>query len=99
MLGAAKQLPMGTGNLTVGAFFESGWGRYDTYNDTDSGDVHGSGSADYVGGGVLARQDWASGLYAAGPVRCGRMRADWCRADTGGSNRSEGRVVATESVS
>lgn len=83
MLGAAKQLPMGLGKLTVGVFFEGGWSSYDTYNDFDGGDVRGSGRADYVGGGVLAQRDWASGLYAQASVRGGRIRSDWSSADMG----------------
>src|SRR3546814_3769134 len=42
LLGVAKQVAMnagGAGNLTLGAFFEGGWGNYDSYNDFDSGEV------------------------------------------------------------
>ncbi|WP_158609125.1 autotransporter outer membrane beta-barrel domain-containing protein [Pusillimonas sp. NJUB218] len=59
MLGAAKKIPQGTGQLMAGVFVEGGWGKYKTYNEFSTGVVRGSGKSRYAGGGVLLRRDWA----------------------------------------
>jgi hypothetical protein len=64
-------------HAVVGAFFEYGNGSYDTYNSFNGIDVNGDGDADYLGGGLLARLDFAktgSGhVYAEGSFRAGRI--------------------------
>lgn len=81
MLGAAKRFANRAGGLTAGVFFESGWSRYDTYNDFTGNTVHGTGSARYTGGGVLARQDWSRGWYTEASVRAGQVSSDWRSTD------------------
>jgi outer membrane autotransporter protein len=46
------------GRVTVGGFFESGWGNYDTSNSFGGfASVDGSGDTSYVGGGAFGRLD------------------------------------------
>jgi len=83
MLGMARRFPNSAGALTAGAFFEAGWTSYDTYNDfPGSQHVHGSGNAHYAGGGILAKQNFKSGLYLQGALRAGRVGSNW-KADSG----------------
>lgn len=88
LLGAKKGFQTQSGSLAAGAFFEAGWGNYDTYNNFGDGNVRGTGSADYYGVGVLLRHDWKSGLYAEGSLRGGRISSDWSSKDMGVANAS-----------
>jgi hypothetical protein len=70
------------GRVTLGAFFEYGRGSYDSYNAfSNAASVDGSGDADYFGGGLLTRLDFAGGdsghAYAEGSLRAGRLRNDY----------------------
>ncbi|NOL49637.1 autotransporter outer membrane beta-barrel domain-containing protein [Pelistega europaea] len=73
IVGLVRGFHLDKGDLTVGAFFEAGRSRYDTYNDVIEGGV-GNGTVDYSGGGLLARFDARSGFYAEGSVRAGQAR-------------------------
>src|SRR5699024_3843919 len=84
----ARQFADSAGPLTVAAFVEGGWSDYDSYNSFKTGSVHGSGNAHYAGGGLLLHQDWASGLYAGGIVRGGRIRYDWSSHDMVGASKA-----------
>src|SRR5699024_9764137 len=77
LAGVKKRFQLDSGSLAAGAFFESGWGDYDTTNHFTSGKVRGSGSTEYYGVGALLRHDWQSGLYAEGSLRAGRINSDW----------------------
>jgi hypothetical protein len=82
LLGAALGTDVSFGRLTVGAFFEIGDGSYDTYNDFAAhANVEGSGDTKYVGGGLLARLDFAksdSGMtYVEASGRAGRSSTDF----------------------
>jgi outer membrane autotransporter protein len=47
------------GRLTLGVFFEGGWGSYDSYNSfSNAASVNGDGDIDYYGGGLLFRHDF-----------------------------------------
>jgi outer membrane autotransporter protein len=64
--------------LTLGAFFEHGNGSYDTYNSfTGAAAFEGDGEADYLGGGLMTRLDFAQNdtgnFYAEGAFRLGRI--------------------------
>ena len=60
-------------NLTLGAFLEAGWGRYDTYNSFyNAADVNGDGNSRYFGAGVLGRYDFTNGFYTDASLRFGR---------------------------
>ena len=62
------------GSLLLGAFFEAGYADYDTHNAFASGSVRGDGDSRYYGGGVLARYDWQSELYAEASGRVGGVK-------------------------
>jgi outer membrane autotransporter protein len=48
------------GQLTLGVFFLYGTGDYDTYNSFgNAASVHGTGDVHHIGGGALARMDFA----------------------------------------
>lgn len=61
--------------FVTGAFIESGWGSYDTYNGFNTmKSVNGDGHSRYVGLGVLGRYDFESGVYVEGSLRGGKNR-------------------------
>lgn len=74
MLGLGKRFAAGTGALVLGAFFENGYGSYNSY--MDGGNGHGNGA--YYGGGVLTRYDVlrgkAAGMYGEASFRVGSLR-------------------------
>ncbi|MDR1310895.1 MAG: autotransporter-associated beta strand repeat-containing protein [Burkholderiaceae bacterium] len=74
------------GRITLGAFFEAGWGNYNSYNSfSTSASVDGRGDTSYHGGGVLGRYEVTegalSGLYAEASARMGRAKADFRTGD------------------
>jgi autotransporter passenger strand-loop-strand repeat protein len=74
------------GRLTLGAFFEGGWGNYDSRNSfSNAASVHGKGDASYYGGGILGRYDVTegalSGLYFDASARVGRAKTDFRTGD------------------
>ena len=71
--GIAKKNANKSGTFTWGPFFETGQGNYDSYLDNGT---HGSGSPSYTGGGVFARQEFASGCYVEGALRLGKTKAE-----------------------
>ena len=71
--GIAKKNANKSGTFTWGPFFETGHGNYDSYLDNGT---HGSGSTSYTGGGVFARQEFASGCYVEGALRLGKTKAE-----------------------
>ena len=80
--GIAKKNANKSGAFTWGPFFETGHGNYDSYLDNGT---HGSGSTSYTGGGVFARQEFASGCYVEGALRLGKTKADYSSSDLGTS--------------
>ncbi len=77
-------------NLMLGAFFEAGWGNYDSHNSFSSAPtVRGEGNSRFYGGGILARYDTSFGLYTEGSFRMGEVKTDYDSNDfvtTGGSH-------------
>lgn len=72
--------------LTMGVFFEGGWGNYNSHNSFNSApSVKGDGDISYLGGGVLARYDLtgtrAKGLYADTSFRAGQVKNDFSSDD------------------
>jgi outer membrane autotransporter protein len=60
LTGLAWGQDLSPGRLTLGAFFEYGYGNYDTHNSfSNAASVRGDGDTDYVGGGLLGRFDFA----------------------------------------
>ena len=80
--GIAKKNANKSGTFTWGPFFETGHGNYDSYLDNGT---HGSGSTSYTGGGIFARQEFASGCYVEGSLRTGKTEADYSSSDLGTS--------------
>ncbi len=68
---------VGCQNLLLGAFFEAGWGSYDSHNSFATGSVKGEGDSNYYGGGIMARYDTSFGLYAEGSFRIGEVDTDY----------------------
>ncbi|MBE1237739.1 autotransporter outer membrane beta-barrel domain-containing protein [Phaeovibrio sulfidiphilus] len=79
------------GPLNIVAFFESGWGDYDTEHSFWGGRGTGEGKAVYAGGGVLLRQDFLMGLYLEGSLRGG-----WASNDFRNRNVSGGADLKTD---
>ena len=82
LAGIALGNDVGPGRATLGAFFEAGWGSYNSYNSfSSSASVDGKGNMDYYGGGILARYDltqgFLSGLYFDASGRIGGTRTDF----------------------
>jgi outer membrane autotransporter protein len=74
------------GRFTGGAFFEYGTGSYDTYNSFSNAETtKGDGNAWYIGGGVLARMDFADTgpghFYAEGTGRAGKIHNEYESSD------------------
>ncbi|MDR2892520.1 MAG: autotransporter-associated beta strand repeat-containing protein [Deltaproteobacteria bacterium] len=74
------------GRLTAGAFFEAGWGNYDSHNSfSNYASADGDGNTSYYGAGLLGRYDIKegalSGLYVDGSARAGRAEADFSSDD------------------
>lgn len=64
-----------SGTLLAGAFFEYGYGDYDSHNSfANAASVRGDGDSRYYGGGLLARFDWSNGFYAEASGRVGEVR-------------------------
>jgi outer membrane autotransporter protein len=70
-------LSASVGNASVGGFFETGDGDYDTHNSFSSGKVKGSGDLRYHGVGLLGRVDIAGGAYVEASLRAGRTKNDY----------------------
>ena len=66
------------GRMMLGAFFEGGRGNYNSYNSfNNAASVDGWGDLSYYGGGILARFDWASGMYVEGSLRAGNSHVSY----------------------
>jgi outer membrane autotransporter protein len=82
LAGLALGNDLGPGRITLGAFFEGGWGSYNSYNNFSNYEsVKGKGNTNYYGGGLLARYDVTesvlSGLYFDASARMGWARTDF----------------------
>ncbi|MDR3299235.1 MAG: autotransporter-associated beta strand repeat-containing protein [Candidatus Accumulibacter sp.] len=65
------------GNASVGGFFETGDGDYDTHNSFSTGKIKGTGDIRYHGVGLLGRFDIAGGAYVEASLRAGRTKNDY----------------------
>ena len=80
--GLAARNPVGVGDLLLGAFFESGWGSFDSHNSFSSRpDVNADGDSNYYGGGLLARYDFPCGFYTDASARLGRLKTEFSSDD------------------
>lgn len=74
------------GRLTFGPFFEYGSGSYSTYNSfSNAASVQGDGDTRYIGGGLLARMDFANSgpghVYVEGSGRAGGLHNKYESSD------------------
>ena len=70
------------GNLLLGAFFEAGWGDYDSHNSfSNAASVRGDGDTNYYGGGILGRFDFTNNLYTEASFRVGQVDTDFGSSD------------------
>lgn len=86
LAGLALGTDVGPGILTTGAFFEYGYGTYNTYNSFDNApSVKGDGNSDSVGGGVILRLEFAKvgpgKIYAEGMGRIGSLNNKYNSSD------------------
>ena len=78
------------GKLLLGAFFETGWGNYDSHNSFNGyASVKGDGDTKYYGGGILGRFDFLpvnflgapGNIYAEASLRAGWAETDFSSGD------------------
>ncbi|MCL2020511.1 MAG: autotransporter-associated beta strand repeat-containing protein, partial [Betaproteobacteria bacterium] len=70
------------GSIVAGAFFEAGWGNYNSRNSFNNApSVKGKGDTSYYGGGVLGRYEAPTGMYAEASLRAGRVKNDFRSSD------------------
>ncbi|MDR1044837.1 MAG: autotransporter-associated beta strand repeat-containing protein [Candidatus Adiutrix sp.] len=86
LAGLALGNDLAPGRLTLGAFFEGGWGNYNSHNSfSNAASVDGKGDSSYYGGGILGRYDLTegalSGLYFDASARLGRTETDFRSGD------------------
>lgn len=69
-------------NLTAAAFFEAGWGNYDSYNSfANAASVYGNGDTSYYGVGIMGKLDMSNGFYTDSSLRVGRVETDFNSGD------------------
>ncbi len=89
LAGLGWQAPgLSVGAFRLGAFFEAGWGGYDSYNSfANLPSVDGDGNTSYYGGGLLGRMDFAASqrgnAYAEASLRMGQADVDFNSANLG----------------
>jgi outer membrane autotransporter protein len=85
LLGLGRRTPLDAADLSLGAFLETGWGSYASYNSFDSlPSVKGEGDTSYYGAGLLGRYETPAGpggAYGEASVRIGRAKTDFHSQD------------------
>ena len=86
MTGLAWNTHTDYGKLLLGAFFEAGWGNYDSHNSfSNYASVKGDGDTEYYGGGILGRFDFAptgpGNMYTEASFRAGWSETDFSSDD------------------
>ena len=82
MAGIAWNQQTDYGKLLLGAFFEGGWGNYDSHNSfRNAASVKGDGNTSYYGGGILGRFDFTNNLYTEASFRVGQVDTDFGSSD------------------
>jgi hypothetical protein len=81
-------LAFGMERLSLGAFFETGNGNYDTFNSfTNTASIDGDGDAKYIGGGILAHMGF-SNFYTEASARIGKIDNEYGSEDFGEAGAS-----------
>lgn len=86
LAGLSKSLDISNHNLTIGAFFEHGNGKFETsnyfnYDPIDDFTVAGNGNSFYNGGGLLARVDLSNNIYFDASARFGNSSSNFFTSD------------------
>ena len=82
MTGLAWNRQTEYGKLLLGAFFEAGWGNYDSHNSFSGfASVKGDGDTNYYGGGLLGRFDFTNNIYTEASFRAGQIDTDFSSSD------------------
>ncbi|SHN61943.1 autotransporter outer membrane beta-barrel domain-containing protein, partial [Desulfovibrio litoralis] len=86
MTGLGWNAPIAQNSLLLGAFFEVGFGNYDSHNSfSGRASIDGSGDTEYYGGGILARysltEGFLEGLYTEASLRVGHVSTDFSSND------------------
>lgn len=82
LAGAAVHNAFNQPNLSMGVFFEAGWGNYDSYNSfSNAASVHGDGDTNYYGVGLMGKLGLANDFYVDGSLRIGRVETDFNSGD------------------
>ena len=87
--GLSRASDLTLGRLTLGGFFEGGYGRYNADSGAAGMTVHGDGNIENIGAGVLGRLDLAQfgegiaagRFYTDGSLRFGRVKSDFSSSD------------------
>ena len=78
VLGLSKRIESEKRRLLIAPMAEYGRGNYDAYLD---GGTHGSGTSQYVGGGIVFRNTQSDGCFYEGSFRAGRVKTDYSSSD------------------
>ncbi|WP_038453969.1 autotransporter outer membrane beta-barrel domain-containing protein [Campylobacter iguaniorum] len=70
-------------SFTYGAFFEAGYGNYDSYNSFSTGNVKGSGDNSYFGFGLMSKTNLVNNYYVDNSIRVGQVKSDFESSDFG----------------
>ena len=72
--GLASLTPNSAGEILSGVFVEYGRANYDSY--LDSG-LHADGDSEYIGGGLMLKQNFTSGTYLDASFHVGKISSDY----------------------
>lgn len=72
--------------IQTGAFFESGWGDYDSHNTFGTSTIHGSGDNSFIGCGVFMHFRLNKHIYADASARAGKTSTDFRSDDMGNAS-------------
>ena len=82
LAGLSRGRTFDPGRLTLGAFFEYGYGSYDAYNSFSSApSIKSNGDVQHYGGGILGRFDANFGGYVESSFRVGGVRYEYRGGD------------------
>jgi outer membrane autotransporter protein len=96
LAGLSQGRDIDAGRLTLGGFFEYGYGSYDTYNSfSNAPSIKSKGDVQHFGVGVLGRVDAAFGGYAESSLRVGGVRNNFRGSDLTDAADNSANYTAT----
>ena len=72
--GLANLTPNSAGEILSGVFVEYGKANYDSYLDNG---LHADGDSEYIGGGLMLKQNFTGGSYLDGSLHVGKISSDY----------------------